>query len=226
MTRLSIIPFFVLLCVPASAFAGEVALPLGWGWCAERPGVESSLSGAYELTEGVVESEAVVFGVRGSITAVFEADLLIEARFRCFDNDANLKAIESGLAKQHGAGVRKERSKEGLARSFTVDWEVDTEQHVALKVGSESIKVNWQVPASRCVEIQQRREGLSDAEQADLDASSKKPAIAFDPYGETIEDVEARKKATDDAKKGEETKEAEEEEAKAPPPPKDAEIDW
>ena len=222
--RRAILPFTLAL-LPATALAGEVALPLGWVWCSDRPSVEATLAAPHELTDGVVEAEASVFGVRGTVTAVFEEDLLVEARFRCFDDDKHLAAVEGALTKAHGAGVKKDRSKEGLARSFSRDWEIDAEQELALRVGSEQIKVSWIVPATRCVAEQERRKGLSDAEQADLDATAKKPAIAFDPYSEDIEAVEARKKAADDAKKSEEKK-AEETKKEDEPPPKDGDIDW
>jgi len=207
------------------AVAGEVVLPLELDWCATRAEVEAKLSDANELTEGVIESQATAWGLRGTFTGVFEDDMLVTARFRLFETEKSYQQVLAALKKQHGDGVLKDRTKEGMARNLRHDWEVDAEQTVQLKISSEQIYVSWEVWASRCVAAEAERTGLTDAEKADIEASSKKKAINFDPLAEDIEDVDDRKKKADDAKKSAEEKE-EAKAKEAEPDPDDVDIDW
>lgn len=207
------------------ALAAEVQLPLELAWCEAREAVEAKLSSPSELTDGVVESEAKAFGARGTITAVFEDGLLLSVRFRVFETEDVYRKVKEELTRIHGEGQLKDRTKEGMARNLTITWEVDAEQTLQLKVSSEQLYVLWEVWPSHCIAAEAARVGLSDAEQADLDASTKKKAIDFDPLAEDIEDVDERKKTADDAKKSE--AEAEEDKRKEEePPPADVEIDW
>ncbi|MCO4772081.1 MAG: hypothetical protein KDA24_18760 [Deltaproteobacteria bacterium] len=215
--------FALLLSAPGVATAGDVELPLDLEWCADSGDVMLALDDPRELSEGVIEAEAKAFGLRGTVTALTDEDMLVGLRFRLFDTDANLKAIKGTLTKRHGEGTWKDRSTEGGDRRLKAEWEVDANQTLALKVNSEQIYVAWEVDPSHCAAPEKVQEGLTDAEKADIEATTKKKAIAFDPYAEDIEDVEARKKAADDAKKSEVEKE---EEKKKEEEPTDVEIDW
>ena len=213
------------LCGAGPAVAGEVELPLDLAWCATRADVESKLSSPSELTDGVVESEATAFGLRGTFTGVFDDAMLVNVRFRLFETEAAYQTIRKTLEATHGVGRLKDRTKEGMARNLMLDWEIDAEQTVQLKISSEQIYVAWEVWSSRCVAPEVVQEGLTDAEKSDLEATSNKPTINFDPIGEDVEDVDDRKKAADDAKKSKSETE-EEKKKEAEPDPVDREIDW
>lgn len=217
--------FALALALPGTASAGEVSLPLDLAWCAPRAEVEAKLSSPNELTEGVIESEAKAFGLRGTFTGVFEDEMLVTARFRLFETEEAYQKVKKALSRELGEGRLKDRTKEGMARNLRIDWEVDAETTVQLKISSEQIYVSWEVWASRCVAAEAAREGLTDAEKADLEATSKKKAINFDPLAEDIEDVDERKKKADEAKKSEEEKE-EEKRKEDEPDPDDVDIDW
>jgi hypothetical protein len=205
------------------ASAGEVQLPSDLQWCADRGDVTTALPDATELSDGVIEGEGTAFGLRGTMTALLEEDQLLGVRFRCFDTDKSLAAVRSALTGLHGEGTVEDRTREGGDRRLKIEWEVDAQQSVSLKVNSEQIYVAWEAVPARCIEAQKARTGLTDAEKADIEATTKKKAIAFDPFDEKIEDVDARKKAKEDAEK----KEKEDAEEEAPKEePKDVDIDW
>jgi|GEM_PF-1578918 len=214
-----------LLSLPAMAQAGDVTLPADLQWCADTGDVLMAMPDANEATEGVIEAEGKAFGLRGTLTAIMEQDTLVNLRFRTFDTDSNLAAAKKSLTGSYGEGTFEDRSSKGGDRRLKMEWEVDAAQKVSLKVNSEQIYVSWEVDPSRCIEQETVQRGLTDAEKADIEANTKKKAIAFDPYAEKIEDVDARKKAADDAKKkAEKGEEAEEAEVKKDP--NDTEIDW
>lgn len=215
----------LLFSIPAMAYAGEVELPAGLSWCAGAGDVILALPDSQELGEGVIEGEVRAFGLRGTLTALMDSDELLGVRFRCFDTDANLAAVKKALIKQHGEGTFQDRTREGGDRRLKMEWEIDAQQSLSMKVNSEQIYVSWEVEPSHCIQDEKVREGLTDAEKADIEATTKKKVIAFDPFAEDIEAIDARKKTADDAKKSEVEKKAEEEEAKKEDP-KDVEIDW
>ena len=212
-----------LLLSPSLAFAGEVQLPNGLAWCADTADVLLALEDSNELSDGVIEAEAKAFGLRGTLTALLDSDELVGVRFRCFDTDTNLKTVQGALSKLHGEGKLEDRTREGGDRRLKMEWEVDALQSVSMKVNSEQIYVVWEVNPSHCLQAEAKRTGLTDAEKADIEATTRKKAIAFDPFAEEISDVDARKKAKEDAKKSEEKKE---EESKAEEKPDDVDIDW
>lgn len=214
------------LSLPGLAHAGEVVLPMDLSWCDDEADVLLGLDDARVVTEGVIESEAKAFGLRGTLTALTEDGVLVGVRFRMFDTDANLAKVKSTLTQRHGEGTWKDRSSGGADRRLKGEWEVDAQQSLAVKVNSEQIYVSWELDSAKCLEQEGPHDGsLTDAEKADIEATKKKKAIAFDPFAEDIEDVDARKKASDDAKKSEEEKQREEEEAKTEAP-EDVDIDW
>ncbi len=195
-------------------------------WCDAEADVLLGLDDAKVVTEGVIESEAKAFDLRGTLTALTEDGMLVGVRFRLFDTDENLAKVKSTLTKRHGEGTWKDRSNEGVDRRLKGEWEIDAQQSLAVKVNSEQIYVNWEVDSAKCFEQEGPHDGsLTDAEKADIEATRTKKAIAFDPFAEDIEDVDARKKASDEAKKSEEEKRQEEEEAKKEVP-EDVDIDW
>ena len=217
--------FVLVLSAPATTLAGEVDLPAGLEWCADTGDVLLALPDVQMLSEGVIEGEARAFGLRGTLTMLTDSDQLNGVRFRCFDTDANLAALKQTFNKRHGEGTTEDRTREGGDRRLKIEWEVDAKQSLSMKVNSEQIYVAWEVDPDFCTEETRAQEGLTDAEKADIEATTKKKAIAFDPFAEDIEDVDARKKASDDAKKSEEERK-EEAEKKEEKPPTDVEIDW
>ena len=220
--------FAAFLSLPGLAHAGGVALPMSLSWCDDEADVLLGLDDARVITEGVIESQAMAFGLRGTLTALTEDGVLVGVRFRMFDTDANLAKVKSTLTKRHGEGTWKDRSSGGADRRLKGEWEIDAQQSLAVKVNSEQIYVTWELDSSKCLAQEGPHDGsLTDAEKADIEATTKKKAIAFDPFAEDIEDVDARKKASDDAKKSEEEKQREEEEEEAKTKaPEDVDIDW
>jgi hypothetical protein len=223
LNRSALVLALSLLAGPA--VAAEVELPLDLAFCEARDSVEAKLDSPNELSLGVVEAEGKAFGVRGTITTVFEDEILVTVRWRGFETEDVFNKVSGALVKLHGEGVVKDRTREGMTRNLSRDWEIDAEQTVQLRVSSEQISVNWEIWASRCIAEEAPQEGLTAAEKADIEASTKKKAIDFDPLAEDIEDVDERKKESDDAKKSEAQVE-EEKRKETEPPPDDVEIDW
>jgi len=214
----------VVLAVPGLASAGSVSLPLDLSWCADSGDVMLEMDDPRELSEGVIEAEAKHFGLRGTVTALFEDSELTGVRFRLFDTEEHLTAVKKAITKAHGEGTWTVKdTPEGAARRMKAKWEVDANQSLALKVNSEQIYVSWEVTPGHCAEVVEERTGLTDAEKADIEATTEKKAIDFDPFAEDIEDIEARKKEKDEAKKSEEEKEREKEKEEEPT---DVDIDW
>ncbi len=212
------------LTVPGLASAGSVSLPLDLSWCADAGDVMLEMDDPRELSEGVIEAETKHFGLRGTMTALFDQSELYSVRFRLFDTQENLATIKKALTKAHGEGKWEIKdTPEGAARRMKAEWEVDAAQSIALKVNSEQIYVSWEVPLGHCAEEVEKRTGLTEAEKADIEATTDKKAIDFDPFAEDIEDIEARKKEKDDAKKSEAEKEREKEKEEEPT---DVDIDW
>ncbi len=227
MTALLKTPALVLAlaALAGPAAAAESDLPLDLTWCEARESVEAKLTDPSELTGGVVESQATVFGLRGTVTAIFEDAVLLTLRFRVFETEKAFTTIKADLMRSHGEGVLKDRTKEGMARNLSLKWEIDADRALQLKVSSEQIYVNWEVAPSYCLQEEAARVGLSDTEKADIEATKKRDAIHFDPMEEDIEDVNDRKKTADDAKKSEAQVEEEKEKEKKPDP-KDVDVDW
>ncbi len=223
LNRSALVLALSLLAGPA--VASEVDLPLDLTFCEARDSVEAKMDSPNELSLGVVEAEGKAFGIRGTLTTVFEDEILVTVRWRGFETEDVFRKVRDTLVKRHGDGVLKDRTREGMTRNLSMDWEIDAEQTVQLRVSSEQISVNWEIWASRCIAEEAPQEGLTDAEKADIEASTKKKAIDFDPLAEDIEDVDQRKKDADEAKKSE--AEVEEEKRKeAEPTPEDVDIDW
>jgi hypothetical protein len=207
-----------LVAGPAAAAppATPIELPLALAWCEPMPDSAGKLVTPNEVADDTLEAKAKVWGVDGFVSAIFDEERLIAVRFRAYQTAKSEAAVKAALEKQLGAGA---------SRGSGLNWAPGEDQTVQMKLQSEQIYVNYEIPFDACSTMGPHDGSLSEQEKKDLEAVSKKNAVDFDPYtakdpgAETLVEkrVEAAKKADEEKREEQEKKDAD---------VKDSDVDW
>jgi hypothetical protein len=200
------------LLLASTASARGFALPLGLEWCQERSAAEAKMDAPREAADDVVESAERIWRIDGLLSAIFEQGKLVKISVRSYETESHLSRTRSALEKMLGKGT---------AVGKKTRWSPGGKGSVEMKVQTEQIYAIFEAPAGLCGGPAVAKTGLSDREQADVDAMKRKQAVEWDPYAEDDEEeapIVKRKKKEE--KKEEQQKEEEEEE------PEDEDIDW
>ncbi len=197
------------------ALAADVELPLGVTWCESQDNVAFSMEDPREVAGDVLESTASVWGMEGFVTVTHDDGRLVGMRLRFFEDSDTMARVRRTLEKMLGPGGESGKK---------THWSADDGATVTMRLQSEQIYVNFEIDPDRCGAAGEAPRGLTDQEKADLEASSRKDAIKWDPYADADPDAPIVQKPEEEKKKEEEEEEKkkEEEEKRA----EDLDIDW
>lgn len=211
--------------VEAAPKAPPPSWPGGVTFCTSEVDIRAAWPAAREVADGVLEVQIRHFDVDGFASVVFEEEKVIAIRFRALQkaekylDDASVQKLRAGAEALIGVAGTHDPGR----KRWT--WSTAAVPEAALKTSSSTIYFEGIVDIKDCGGGGRTMGGTTEQEQKDLDASSRKRAVDFDPMAEDIEDEE-RKAEEEKQKKKESDKKAKEERAKDDSALKDKDIDW
>lgn len=227
-----IAPLLAVLCAssPHLALAAKAAPPPTWPggatFCATSEQIRTLWPQAREAADSVLEVQLRHFGVDGFAQVIFEEDKVISIRFRALQKaddylaDANVKGILAGA----DALIAAPGQHDATRKRWT--WKTDDGKEVNLKSAAGTIYFDATVDIRACGGGGPTMGGQTEQEKKDLDASTRKRAVDFDPMAEDIEEEEEKAREAERKKKEEERKAREEKTKKDDDKLDDKDVDW